>query len=98
MAQMQALETIETPKAPVSSTYHGVMVTEDYRWLEDAASEQTRSWTMAQDRRTRRYLESLPCHGAIRQRAGEILMADSVTFGALRSGRWCPRILRALNA
>lgn len=84
MTQTRALDAIETPKAPVSSTYHGVTVTEDYRWLEDAASEQTRSWTMAQDRRTRRYLESLPCHGAVRRRAGEILGADSVTFSALR--------------
>jgi protease II len=47
MAQVFALDTIETPKAPVSSTYHGVTVTEDYRWLEDTASAQTRAWTMA---------------------------------------------------
>ena len=84
MAQTPALDPIETPKAPVRTSYHGVVVTEDYRWLEDAASEQTRSWTVAQDRRTRRYLESLPCYGAVRRRAGEILGADSVTFGALR--------------
>lgn len=51
MAQTPGLEMIESPKAPVSSTYHGVTVTEDYRWLEDAGSEQTRAWTMAQHRR-----------------------------------------------
>ena len=84
MAQMPALETIETPKAPVGSTYHGVMVTEDYRWLEDAVSDQTRAWTKAQDRRTRSYLENLPFYGAVRRRAGELLKAESVTFGALR--------------
>jgi prolyl oligopeptidase len=84
MAQMPALETIETPKAPVGGTYHGVTVTEDYRWLEDAASEQTRAWTMAQDRRTRSYLENLPFYGVVRRRAGEVLKAESVTFGALR--------------
>src|SRR5215471_10213444 len=84
MAQVFALETIETPKAPVSSTYHGVTVTEDYRWLEDAASGQTRAWTMAQDRRTRDYLENLPCYGAVRRRADEVLKAESVNFGALR--------------
>jgi prolyl oligopeptidase len=81
---MPALETIETPKAPVDSTYHGVTVTEDYRWLEDATSEQTRAWTMAQDRRTRSYLENLPFYGAVRRRAGEVLKAESVTFRALR--------------
>jgi prolyl oligopeptidase len=84
MAQIPALETIETPKAPVSSTYHGVTVTEDYRWLEDAQSDQTRSWTMAQDRRARGYLENLPCYGAVRRRAAEVLKAESVRYHALR--------------
>jgi prolyl oligopeptidase len=84
MAQMPVLETIETPKAAVSSTYHGVTVTEDYRWLEDDAADQTRSWTMAQDRRTRSYLQNLPFYGAVRQRAGEVLKAESVTYDALR--------------
>jgi hypothetical protein len=32
------VETISTPKVPVASTYHGVTVAEDYRWLEDAGS------------------------------------------------------------
>ena len=84
MAQMPVLETIETPKAAVSSTYHGVTVTEDYRWLEDDAADQTRSWTMAQDRRTRSYLQNLPFYGAVRRRAGEVLKAESVTYDALR--------------
>jgi prolyl oligopeptidase len=84
MAQVPALETIQTPKAPVSSSYHGVTVTEDYRWLEDAVSGQTRSWTMAQDRRARSYLQNLPFYGAVHRRAGEVLKAESVTYGALQ--------------
>ena len=83
MARTPALEPIETPKASVSSAYHGVTVTEDYRWLEDAGSDQTRSWTMAQDRRTRSYLENLPFYGAVRRRAAEILNAESVRYDAL---------------
>jgi prolyl oligopeptidase len=84
MIQTPALEAIETSKAPVSSIYHGVTVTEDYRWLEDAASDQTRSWTMAQDRRTRSYLGNLPFYGAVRRRAAEVLKAESVTYDALQ--------------
>ncbi len=68
----------------MSSTYHGVTVTEDYRWLEDARSDQTRSWTMAQDRRTRGYLEDLPFYGAVRRRAAEVLTAESARYEALR--------------
>jgi prolyl oligopeptidase len=78
------LETIGTPKVPVSSTYHGVTVTEDYRWLEDAGSGQARSWTVAQDRRTRGYLENLPCYGAVRRRTAEVLMTAPVRYETLR--------------
>jgi prolyl oligopeptidase len=84
MAQAPVLKPIETPKDPVSTTYHAVTVTEHYRWLENAASDQTRSWTVAQDRRTRSYLESLPFYDAVRRRAGEVLKAESVTYDALR--------------
>ena len=42
----------ETKRVPVQTTYHGVEVTEDYRWLEDAASEETQAWTKAQHERT----------------------------------------------
>ena len=45
---MTSLEGIDTPRIAVSTTYHGVTVTEDYRWLEDAAAEETRAWTAAQ--------------------------------------------------
>ena len=75
---------VHTPKVPVGSTYHGVTVAEDYRWLEDAESDQTRSWTKAQDRWTRRYLENLPFRDAVRQRVAEVLMAETVRYDALR--------------
>jgi prolyl oligopeptidase len=83
MAQTPAVGTIETPKVPVSSIYHGVTVTDHYRWLEDAVSDQAQSWTMAQNRRTRSYLENLPFHGAVRRRVGEILMAEAVRYGSV---------------
>ncbi|HKA67845.1 MAG TPA: prolyl oligopeptidase family serine peptidase [Actinomycetes bacterium] len=83
MAQAPALDPVETPKVPVSNTYHGVTVTEDYRWLEDAGADQTRSWTMAQDQRTRSYLENLPGYGAVRRRVEEVLKSESVRYDAV---------------
>lgn len=79
-----ALESIETPRVPVSTTYHAVVLTEDYRWLEDAGSEQTRRWTTSQNQRTRGYLENLPFYDAIHRRAAEVLMAESVWHDAVR--------------
>jgi prolyl oligopeptidase len=79
-----SLERIDAPKIPVSSTYHGVAVTEDYRWLEDAESDQARFWSKAQDRLTRGYLESLPFRDAVRRRVAEVLTAEPVRYDALR--------------
>ena len=75
---------IDTPKVPVCSTYHGLTVAEDYRWLEDAESDQTRSWTKAQDWLTRSYLENLPFRDAVRRRVAEVLMAEPVKYDSPR--------------
>lgn len=77
MAEISAVETI---RMPVTTTYHGVEVTEDYRWLEDAGSEETRAWTEAWHERTMAYLTALPSHDDIRRRAAEILEVDSTSY------------------
>jgi prolyl oligopeptidase len=78
--------TIETERVPVTTTYHGVEVTEDYRWLEDSASEETRAWTEAQHERTMAYLRALPSYEEIRRRAEEILKAASTSYEHLSCG------------
>ncbi len=57
---MTGLPTVDTPRVPVTTTYHGTDVTEEYRWLEDGSSDATASWTGAQQQRTAAYLESVP--------------------------------------
>ena len=56
---------VETPRRPTTTTYHGVDVTEEYRWLEDATSDETRRWTEAQASRTRSHLDALPHRAAV---------------------------------
>ena len=77
---MASTEKVDTPRITVSTTYHGVEVSEDYRWLEDATSE-TKAWTVAQNTQTRALLESLPSYEAVRRRAEEIANAESVSWG-----------------
>jgi prolyl oligopeptidase len=83
---MRPLPGIETPRVPVTTVYHGVEVTEDYRWLEDTADETTAAWTAAQGRRTREYLDALPCRAALRARVGQLVQAESMSYLELGRG------------
>ena len=38
--------------------YHGTIVVDPYRWLEDAASEETQAWSEAQNALARAYLDA----------------------------------------
>ncbi|HJT90070.1 MAG TPA: prolyl oligopeptidase family serine peptidase, partial [Bryobacteraceae bacterium] len=53
------------PKRPVVDVYHGVKVTDDYRWLENWSNPETRQWTEAENSYARRYLDALPSRQAL---------------------------------
>ncbi len=93
---MTDLPAIEAPREPATTPYHGVDVTDDYQWLENAADERTRSWTAAQDRRTRDYLGALPVRERIRRSVEEVLTVRSTTYVALDRRRL--DVLRAQGA
>jgi prolyl oligopeptidase len=75
--------TVEARRVPVVSTYHGVEVSEDYRWLEDASSPETMAWTQAQAELTRAYFDSLPWRGDLRTRVEGLLRSDRSTYSGL---------------
>jgi prolyl oligopeptidase len=83
---MTDLPLVQAARIPVTDTYHGVDVTEDYRWLEVASSEETIAWTKAQQQRTRAYFDAIPWRNALRARVDQILKADRTTYRRLRSG------------
>src|SRR5215472_16536460 len=63
------------PKRPVTDTYHGVRVTDDYRWLEDFSNPEVRAWSDAQNAHARKYLDGLSqraeCYEEIRRLSGQ---------------------------
>jgi prolyl oligopeptidase len=60
-----------TRTVPVVESYHGVEVTDSYRWLEQTEHLETRAWVTAQNAYTARQLDS-PHRAAIQQRLTEL--------------------------
>jgi prolyl oligopeptidase len=56
----------------VADDFHGTLVADPYRWLEDPAAPETRAWVDAQNARTRALLDASPDLAAIRARLAEI--------------------------
>ena len=77
----QTLNYPATQKLDHIDTYHGVKVTDPYRWLEEDVreSDRVKEWVDAQNQVTFSYLESLPRRQAIEQRLTELW--DYAKFG-----------------
>ncbi|HYA22793.1 MAG TPA: prolyl oligopeptidase family serine peptidase [Terriglobales bacterium] len=69
-----------TPKRPVTDEYHGVKVTDDYRWLENWDDTEVKQWNAAQNARTREYLDRLPPRPLIKAQIRRLLAATSASY------------------
>jgi prolyl oligopeptidase len=78
----------ESRVAPVVDTLHGVAVTDDYRWLEDQRSPETRAWIASQNRFRERLLAAVPGRDAIAARLRALLMVDVQGTPTVRGGRY----------
>jgi protease II len=83
---MTELPLVRAARIPRTDAYHGVEVTEEYRWLEDASSEETIAWTKAQYQRTCAYFGGIAWRDALRARVGQLLKAERATYKRLLSG------------
>ncbi|MEO8135295.1 MAG: prolyl oligopeptidase family serine peptidase [Betaproteobacteria bacterium] len=76
-----------TARKPVVDTYHGVAVTDDYRWLEDDKSPDVKAWVAAQNKLTRTFLDGIAQRPEIAKRAGKLLSAKTVSRFAFQFRR-----------
>ena len=67
----------------ISDTYHGVVVPDPYRWLEDGGAPEVQAWSRAQDGRTREWLAGRPGMEALRARVREVVTARTASYGGV---------------
>src|SRR5262249_20493841 len=74
----------------VTTTFHGVSVTDDYQWLERADDPQVTAWVAAQNVATRAALDPLPGRAALEARVRALANNPSPEYFDLerRGGRW----------
>ena len=75
----------QTPKKPVTDTYHGVQVVDDFRWLENSDSQEVKAWSEAQNAHAHAALAKLPGVTPIREKLTRILGAKRVTHSQVRA-------------
>ena len=72
-----------TARRPVTDTYHGVAVTEDYRWLENWDDPAVRAWSDSQNAHTRAFLDALPARAAIAREVRDVFAGNSAHYSSL---------------
>ncbi len=69
-----------TRTSATTDTYHGVSVTDNYRWLEDWSSPEVKAWSDAQNAYARSVLDKLPSVEAIRARITQLESGASAKY------------------
>ena len=69
---------------PVTDTYHGVAVTDSYRYMEDLSAPEVRDWAKAQDDATRTALDAIPGRAKLLARIAELEASDASRTRAIK--------------
>jgi prolyl oligopeptidase len=80
LASASLLPSVPAERQPLTNTYHGVGVHDDYQWLEDAPAAQVREWTRLENERTRAYYARLPYRDRLAQQLMQVRSAESARF------------------
>jgi len=70
----------DAPKHPVTDTYFGTTVTEDYRWLENPKDSQVINWVDQENQLTRAFLDSYPARVEIAQYLKKLYSSESSDY------------------
>jgi prolyl oligopeptidase len=89
LALAAMLPSVPAPRQPATNVYHGVVVVDDYQWLEDATAPAVREWTRLENERTRAWFARLPFRDGIAQQLMQLRGEESARYYDLqeRKGR-----------
>jgi len=71
-----------------SDNYHGVIVADPYRWLENPDSEETQAWIAEENKVTSHYLENIRAKQQIQQRLTQLWDYEKYGSPFKRGGRY----------
>jgi prolyl oligopeptidase len=76
--------TIDSPLSrSATNEYHGVKVTDPFRWLEETTNTAVIEWTDAQNKQARSYLDNLLVRPLIEDRLARLLTNTSPNYFSL---------------
>src|SRR4029450_5444174 len=78
----------QTPAGPTVDDYHGHVIADPYRWLEDPGSPQTAAWIAAQNKVTESWLADVGARERIRERLTELWDHPRTSAPYRRGERW----------
>ncbi|MEK0448831.1 MAG: hypothetical protein RL088_1099 [Verrucomicrobiota bacterium] len=78
----------ESRKDSVTDDYHGTIISDPYRWLEDDNSAETKAWVAAQNKVTFAYLDQIPQRAQIRERLTKLWNYERFGAPFERGGRF----------
>ncbi|WP_199314185.1 prolyl oligopeptidase family serine peptidase [Leptolyngbya sp. FACHB-671] len=77
-----------SPKVDQVDNYHGVQVSDPYRWLEDPDSDESRQWIEAQNQVTFTYLNDIPARESLKQRLTQLWNYEKYGIPFKRENRY----------
>ncbi|MFN4284335.1 MAG: prolyl oligopeptidase family serine peptidase [Lacibacter sp.] len=87
---MQTRAQLQYPvtfKGNDTGVYHGTVIADPYRWLEDDNSEATKAWVEAQNKVTFAYLNAIPFREQVKKRLSELWNYPRMSAPS-REGEW----------
>jgi prolyl oligopeptidase len=78
----------QTPRVDHVDVYHGMRVSDPYRWLEDAGAAQTKQWIETQNALAQPYLESIPAREGIKKRLTQLWNFERYDIPVKRGSRY----------